>query len=152
LWTATGIAEPWSFSRPFSVAGYAIAFLVTHWSGVIAGMFLFLAWRNLSLPASLSLVASSLPAHKHTMAIGVQSLVRRIPLVIGPVVGGLLIDYLGIVDGVRTGFAVSVVLALVTLFLQQQIREAVPVAVTRGQRLWRLLAGKGSCPAALALQ
>jgi MFS family permease len=124
-----------------SVAGYAIAFLVTHWSGVIAGMFLFLAWRNLSLPASLSLVASSLPAHKHTMAIGVQSLVRRIPLVIGPVVGGLLIDYLGIVDGVRTGFAVSLLLAIVALFLQQQIREAVPVAVTRGQRLWRLLAG-----------
>jgi MFS family permease len=124
-----------------SVAGYAIAFLVTHWSGVIAGMFLFLAWRNLSLPASLSLVASSLPAHKHTMAIGVQSLVRRIPLLIGPVVGGLLIDYLGIVDGVRTGFAVSLLLAIVALFLQQQIREAVPVAATRGQRLWRLLAG-----------
>jgi MFS family permease len=124
-----------------SVAGYAIAFLVTHWSGVIAGMFLFLAWRNLSLPASLSLVASSLPAHKHTMAIGVQSLVRRIPLLIGPVVGGLLIDHLGIVDGVRTGFAVSLVLALVALFLQQQIREAVPVAVARGQQFWHMLAG-----------
>jgi MFS family permease len=124
-----------------SVGGYAIALLVTHWSGVIAGMFLFLAWRNLSLPASLSLVASSLPAHKHTMAIGVQSLVRRIPLLIGPVVGGLLIDHLGIVDGVRTGFAVSLVLALVALFLQQQIREAVPVAVARGQQFWHMLAG-----------
>jgi len=124
-----------------SVGGYAIALLVTHWSGVIAGMFLFLAWRNLSLPASLSLVASSLPAHKHTMAIGVQSLVRRIPLLIGPVVGGLLIDHLGIVDGVRTGFAVSLVLALVALFMQQQIREAVPVAVARGQQFWHMLAG-----------
>ena len=130
-----------------SVAGYAIAFLVTHWSGVIAGMFLFLAWRNLSLPASLSLVASSLPAHKHTMAIGVQSLVRRIPLLIGPVVGGLLIDYLGIVDGVRTGFAVSLVLALVTLFLQQQIREVVP-----GPAVVASPCRHEPFPAALALQ
>ena len=124
-----------------SVGGYAIALLVTHWSGVIAGMFLFLAWRNLSLPASLSLVASSLPAHKHTMAIGVQSLVRRIPLLIGPVVGGLLIDHLGIVDGVRTGFAVSLVLALVALFLQQQIREAVPAVAALSQQFWHMLAG-----------
>jgi MFS family permease len=124
-----------------SVGGYAIALLVTHWSGVLAGMFLFLAWRNLSLPASLSLVASSLPSHKHTMGIGVQSLVRRLPLLVGPVIGGLLIDRMGIVGGVRTGFAVSLVLALVALLLQQQIREAVPAVVARGQRFWHLLAG-----------
>lgn len=124
-----------------SVAGYAIALFVTHWSGILAALFLFLAWRNLSLPASLSLVASSLPVHKHTMAIGVQSLVRRIPLLIGPVVGGLLIDRLGIVDGVRTGFGISLVLASAALFLQQRIREAVPVAVTRGHRAWQLLGG-----------
>jgi MFS family permease len=124
-----------------SVGGYTIALLVTHWSGVLIGMFLFLAWRNLSLPASLSLVASSLPAHKHTMGIGVQSLVRRIPLLVGPVIGGLLIDRIGIVDGVRTGFAVSLLLALVTLFLQQQIRETAPIAGSHSQRLWHLLAG-----------
>jgi MFS family permease len=75
------------------------------------------------------------------MAIGVQSLVRRIPLLIGPVAGGLLIDRLGIVDGVRTGFAVSFLLATAALFPQQRIREAVPVAIARGQRAWRLLDG-----------
>jgi len=124
-----------------SVGGYAIALLIKHWSGVLVGMFLFLAWRNLSLPASLSLVASSLPAHKHTMGIGVQSLIRRIPLLIGPLVGGLLIDRMGVVGGVRTGFAVSLFLAIVTLFLQRQIREAGPIAVELGQRFWRVLAG-----------
>jgi MFS family permease len=121
-----------------SLAGYGIVLLVPHWSGVIAGMFLFLAWRNLSLPASLSLVASSLPAHKHTMGIGVQSLVRRIPLLIGPVIGGLLIDRIGIVGGVRTGFIVSLLLTLGALFLQRQIREALPPSIERGGQLRRL--------------
>jgi MFS family permease len=36
---------------------------------------------------------------------------------------------------------VSLVLALVALLLQQQIREAVPAVVARGQRFWHLLAG-----------
>ena len=63
------------------------------------------------------------------MGIGVRSLVRRIPLLIGPLVGGLLIDRMGVVGGVRTGFSVSLFLAIVTLFLQQQIREAGPIAV-----------------------
>ena len=74
------------------------------------------------------------------MGIGVQSLVRRIPLLVGPVIGGLMIDRPGVVGGVRTGFAVSLFLALVTLFLQQQIREAAPIAVAHSQRLWHLLA------------
>ncbi len=123
-----------------SVVGYAIALLVAHWSGVLVGMFLFLAWRNLSLPASLSLVASSLPAHKHTMGIGVQSLVRRIPLLVGPVIGGLLIDRMGVVGGVRTGFAISLFLAILTLFLQHQIRETAPTLAAQRQRFWHLLA------------
>jgi predicted MFS family arabinose efflux permease len=121
-----------------SAGGYAIVLLLKHWSGVLAGMFLFLAWRNLSLPASMSLVASSLPSHKHTMGIGVQSLVRRIPLLVGPVIGGLMIDRLGIVGGVRTGFAVSLLLTFVALFVQHQIREAVPVSAG-APRFWNLM-------------
>lgn len=124
-----------------SVGGYAVAFLVTHWSGVLAGMFLFLAWRNLSLPASLSLVASSLPAHKQTMGIGVQSLVRRIPLLVGPVLGGLLIDRIGIAGGVRAGFAISFFIALGTLLLEHQIREAVPMPIAHRQRFSDLVGG-----------
>jgi len=39
-------------------------------------------------------------------------LIRRIPVIAGPIAGGILIDRMGIVRGVRTGAAVSIVLAL----------------------------------------
>lgn len=71
-----------------SLCGYGVVLAVPTWAGVIAGMFLFLAWSNLSLPATFSIVAAHLPAGKHAMGIGVQSLIRRIPVIIGPVVGG----------------------------------------------------------------
>src|SRR2546421_11620245 len=43
-----------------SILGYIVVLLIPTWGAVIAGMFLFLAWTNLSLPATFSLVGSSL--------------------------------------------------------------------------------------------
>ena len=70
-----------------SIAGYLLVLAIPHWAAVIGGTFLFLAWTTLSLPATFTLVAESLPAGKHAMGIGVQSLVRRIPAIIGPIAG-----------------------------------------------------------------
>jgi predicted MFS family arabinose efflux permease len=103
------VVDRWGHRRAFvaftglSLAGYSAMLLTHRPAGVIVAMFLFLAWSNLSLPATFSLVAASLPAGKHTMGIGVQSLIKRLPIVIGPVAGGMLMDRLGLVSGVRAG-------------------------------------------------
>jgi len=103
-------------------------------------MFLFLAWSDFSLPATFSLVASSLPSGKHAMGIGMQSLIRRIPVIAGPIAGGILIDRMGIVRGVRTGAAVSIVLALFAgLLLIRLVRRSVEPASLHGFR--RIVAG-----------
>jgi MFS family permease len=122
------IADRFGHRRAFqifillSIAGYVVVLLTTSWQGVILGMFLFLAWTNLSLPATFSLVGRSLPASKHTMGIGIQSLIRRVPILIGPVAGGVLIDRYGQVNGVHAAVAISIVLALLALVLQSAIR------------------------------
>ena len=61
-----------------------------HWLALVVGAFLFLAWSALSLPATFAVVASSLDKRQHTMGIGVQSMVRRVPVMVGPLVGGWL--------------------------------------------------------------
>ena len=95
-----------------SVVGYVAVLVLPGPGGVIAAMFLFLAWSSFSLPATFALVADALPANKHAMGIGMQSLIRRIPVVIGPIVGGILLDRLGVVRGVQAGAAVSIVFGL----------------------------------------
>jgi MFS family permease len=122
-------ADRWGHRRALmgftvaSMCGYGFVLAVPDWSGVIAGMFLFLAWTNLSLPATFSIVGAHLPADKQAMGIGVQSLVRRIPVIIGPLAGGVLLDTLGVVEGVRIGVLVSVVLAAAALLVQSRLPE-----------------------------
>jgi MFS family permease len=115
-----------------SLAGYGIVLLFPVWPAVIAGMFLFLAWSNLSLPATFSVVAINLPERKHAIGIGVQSLIRRVPILIGPVAGGILLDAFGVVQGVRCGVLISLVLGAAALLVQRRFRdEPAPVPEQR---------------------
>lgn len=106
-----------------SIAGYLLVLLVPRWPAVIGATFLFLAWSSLSLPAMFSLVAANLSSAKHTMGIGVQSLLKRLPIVIGPLAGGVLIDRYGVVSGVRAGLVISIILGLAAILVQRQIQD-----------------------------
>src|SRR6266849_5234436 len=71
-----------------SLAGYAIVLVWRHWLALVLGAFLFLAWSSLSLPATLAIIATSLDQRQHTMGVGVQSMIRRVPMMVGPLAGG----------------------------------------------------------------
>ena len=123
------IVDLWGHRRAFlafnivSIVGYALVLLVPHWGAVIVGMFLFLSWSCFSLPATFSLVAAALEANRHSMGIGVQSVIKRLPIMIGPFFGGVLIDRFGVIGGVRIALIISIVFSAATIFVQRQIRE-----------------------------
>lgn len=106
-----------------AMAGFLIVIFIPTWWAVILGAVLFLSWSAISLPATMSLVASVLPEKKRTMGVSMHSLIRRIPMALGPVVGGLLITWQGEVNGIRLAFVVALALALVALIIQQALVE-----------------------------
>ena len=106
-----------------SLAGYVLVLVWQHWIALLGGSFLFLAWSALSLPATFSVVATSLKAHQHTMGIGVQSMVRRVPMMIGPLVGGWLVTRFGWVDGVKYALALCIALSSLTMVFQWFMAE-----------------------------
>src|SRR3954470_8950398 len=119
----------------FSIAGYSLVLLVPHWGAVIAGMFLFLSWTCFSLPATFSLIGATLSSNRHAMGIGMQSVIKRLPIMVAPVVGGYLIDRFGIIDGVRIGLVASIVLSGATILVQLQLREK-PTTASRSVERW----------------
>jgi len=106
-----------------AMLGYVIVILFPFWQAVIIGSIFFLSWTAISLPATMDLVASVLPKHKRTMGVSLHSLVRRIPMALGPVIGGVLIGIYGEKTGVRLAFVAALALAGVSLALQQLMIE-----------------------------
>jgi MFS family permease len=135
------LVDTWGHRRAFiifnlvSIVGYALVLLVPHWAAVIAGMFLFLSWTCFSLPATFSLVGAALEASRHSMGVGVQSVIKRLPIMIAPFFGGILIDRFGIINGVRIGLAVSIFLSGLTILVQRQLREE-PMEKVENSESW----------------
>lgn len=106
-----------------AMAGFTIVIFVPTWQAVLIGAVLFISWSAVSLPATMSLLYEVLPHNKRTMGVSMHSLVRRIPMALGPVLGGLCIGMWGERDGVRIAFIIALVLAGVALVLQQILIE-----------------------------
>jgi MFS family permease len=102
-----------------AMTGFVIVIAVPLWPAVIGASFLFLSWTAISLPASMSLVAQALPMSKRTMGVALHSLVRRVPMALGPVIGGLFIDHFGDKSGVRLAFVAALAMAGVAIVMQQ---------------------------------
>jgi Arabinose efflux permease len=123
------LVDRWGHRRAFiifnvvSIFGYVLVLLVPRWGGVIAGMFFFLSWSCFSLPATFSLVGAALEANRHSMGVGVQSVIKRLPIMIAPIFGGMLIDRFGIIAGVRIALIISILLSVLTIFVQREFRE-----------------------------
>ncbi len=103
----------------FAMVGYLIVILIPRWEAVILGAVFFLSWSAISLPATMDLVARVLPTSKRAMGVSMHSLVRRFPMALGPIVGGICIDVWGTVDGIRLAFLVALGLALISALVQQ---------------------------------
>ncbi|MBF0154947.1 MAG: MFS transporter [Magnetococcales bacterium] len=121
------LAERWGIRRSLliinlmAMAGYLLVILVPRWEAVLAGAVLFLAWSSLSLPASMGLIAKALPSNKRTMGVTMHALVKRIPMALGPLIGGFFIDRLGTIEGIRVSFTLALLMATVGLVAQQQL-------------------------------
>ena len=74
-----------------AMLGYLIVILFPYWPAVFAGSVFFLSWTAISLPATMDMVSSVLPMNKRTMGVSMHSLVRRVPMALGPVLGLSLI-------------------------------------------------------------
>ena len=103
--------------------GFLLVILIPAWPAVLIGAVFFLSWSAISLPATMSLVAKVLPMSKRTMGVSMHSLVRRIPMALGPIVGGLFIGVWGERSGVRLAFVVALVLSVVAAVMQQKLIE-----------------------------
>ena len=121
LWALPGgYLSDWLGSRKsflifniLAIFGYTIAIVFESWIAVFVGMLFFFGWSNVALPGSMSLITKTLGKNKTVMGISMHSIIRRLPMMAGPLIGGYLIMTYGLVSGIKISFGISIVLSLI---------------------------------------
>jgi MFS family permease len=97
--------------------GYLVYLFGPSWPFVFVGLAFAMAWQSMASPAIFAIIGDALPPEKRAMGFSIQSILKRVPIVIAPLVGGVIITSRGIATGVRVGLIVTLVIALMTAVL-----------------------------------
>ncbi len=96
-----------------SVAGYALTALAPGPALVLVAAVLAMAWPAMGLVASVDVVARG--PKEPMRAFSFQAAMRRVPMVLGPLLGATLVGRYGSLVGTRLAMGAATVLALVAL-------------------------------------
>lgn len=105
-----------------AAVGYAVVAAAPAWPAVLLGIVFAMCWTSMASPTLFAVVGDALPRERRAVGFSVQAILRRIPILVAPTIGGLLIASYGVLTGVRLGLLVSIALAGVTLLVVRHMR------------------------------
>jgi len=121
-----------------SSGGYVVYLFSPWWPLLFAALALVMAWQSMASPAVFAVIGDSLPRERRAMGFTLQSILKRLPIVIAPIAGGALIAALGITRGIHTGLLITLALAVVTVLLVLKLNVTIgPPEVTNMRGVWR---------------
>ena len=122
-----------------ATVGYLVYLLGPSWPFAFAGLAFAMAWQSMASPAVFAVIGDALPPNKRAMGFSVQSILKRVPIVIAPVVGGVIIARRGVVSGVHVGLVVTLAIAALTGLLIRLINvQRAPHFSVNIFGVWRL--------------
>jgi MFS family permease len=141
------IADRWGRRRALTLfvglasIGYVLYALASSWPFVFAGLFFSMAWVSMASPTLFAVVGDALPRERRAIGFTVQAVLKRLPILVAPTLGGLAIAAYGVRGGVRLGLVTTLALAAVTLAVVARVRipvlrDKAPIGI-RG--VWRAL-------------
>jgi len=101
--------------------GYVVYLVSPSWPFVFVALALAMAWQSMASPAIFAVIGDALPRERRAMGFTLQSILKRVPIVIAPVIGGVLITSLGLIKGIHIGLLITLGLAALTLLLVLRI-------------------------------
>jgi MFS family permease len=119
-------------------AGYLIYFFSPSWPFLFLGLSFVMVWQSMGSPAIFATIADALPVQQRGMGFTIYSILKRVPMVVSPLIGGVILGALGIRAGMRVGLGITLIMALVAVPLLLTMN--LPIAggdTVRIQGVWK---------------
>jgi len=122
-WIADHFGRRCAFLTFIGVAtlGYLIYLFSPSWPFLFIALALVMAWQSMASPAIFALIGDALPRERRAMGFTLQSILKRVPIAIAPIIGGLLIERMGLMKGTHAGLIITLLLAAVTMLIVTRI-------------------------------
>src|SRR5262245_28836618 len=98
-----------------AIVGYAMYWWAPSWPWIFVGLLFVMGWSSMASPALFAVIGDALPRGRRAMGFTVQSLMKRVPIVVAPTLGGMLMAARGLIPGVRASLLASMGLAAMTV-------------------------------------
>lgn len=113
-----------------AMIGYGIYLFSPSWPFIFLGLLFAMAWQSMASPAIFAIIGDALPKQKRALGFTVQAILKRVPIIVAPIAGGVLIAKLGIFTGMQLGLLATLLFAAIALFFAHTI--AIPI-ISDGQ-------------------
>lgn len=136
------LADHWGRRQAFltflllALLGYVVYLSSSSWPFLFLGLAFAMAWQSMASPAIFATIGDALPLTRRAMGFTVQSLLKRIPMAISPLLGAVLIGAVGLRTGIRTGLVITILCVGVTIPVLRAIR--LPLAPRDSLNLWHV--------------
>ena len=101
----------------FRTLGPVLYLLAPSWEWVIPGA-MVAGMTSLYMPAFNAIIAESLPSKRRGSGYGVYNTITRIPNIIAPLLGGILVDKYGLYRGVRMFLMMQIVASIMGIIIR----------------------------------
>ncbi|HYY55748.1 MAG TPA: MFS transporter, partial [Pyrinomonadaceae bacterium] len=134
-WLADRLGRRRAFRTFLALAfiGYLVYLLSPSWPFVFVGLAFSMAWASMASPAIFAVIGDALPKERRAMGFTIQSMLKRVPMTIAPLIGGAFVFTYGIRAGVRLGLTLTLVLVAITALIISAIN--IPIILGEPARL-----------------
>jgi MFS family permease len=104
-----------------AAGGYVIYAFSPSWRFMFLGLVFSMSWASMASPAMFAMIAERLPMERRAMGFTVQAILKRVPIMLSPAIGGLLIARFGLIRGMRVSLLTTAALALIAILAQRRL-------------------------------
>ena len=121
-----------------ALTGYAIYAAGGSWPWALVALVFAMAWTSMASPTLFAVVGDALPKERRAIGFTIQSILRRVPIAVAPLIGGLVIARSGLLRGMHLLFIGTIACAIVTLLVVMPVRiERIAGHPTNIRGVWR---------------